>query len=192
GGSEQDVCSEDGADDVIKICIFFFASRRRHTRSKRDWSSDVCSSDLQHISKILESYNYSGILHLLTSENEKNNRLPNIYYENKVDGFIILGQTDKNYLKKIKSIHIPLVFLDIYDEYDDVDSVITDNFCGADELTNYLIRKRHQVLCVIGNLYSISISSIHDRFLGYYKSLLEHNIILNDDYIINDRDEEDT
>src|SRR5207249_5266724 len=24
----------------------FFSSRRRHTRSKRDWSSDVCSSDL--------------------------------------------------------------------------------------------------------------------------------------------------
>src|SRR6266513_4518948 len=28
--------------------IFFFSSRRRHTRSKRDWSSDVCSSDLDH------------------------------------------------------------------------------------------------------------------------------------------------
>src|SRR5699024_12012834 len=28
-------------------CRFFFASRRRHTRSKRDWSSDVCSSDLK-------------------------------------------------------------------------------------------------------------------------------------------------
>src|SRR5699024_11404672 len=27
-------------------CSFFFSSRRRHTRSKRDWSSDVCSSDL--------------------------------------------------------------------------------------------------------------------------------------------------
>src|SRR5699024_11592540 len=26
--------------------VFFFSSRRRHTRSKRDWSSDVCSSDL--------------------------------------------------------------------------------------------------------------------------------------------------
>ena len=25
---------------------FFFSSRRRHTRSDRDWSSDVCSSDL--------------------------------------------------------------------------------------------------------------------------------------------------
>src|SRR5690349_22214251 len=26
--------------------VFFFSSRRRHTRSLRDWSSDVCSSDL--------------------------------------------------------------------------------------------------------------------------------------------------
>src|SRR5438067_2508511 len=33
----------------IRLCFsyfFFFSSRRRHTRSKRDWSSDVCSSDL--------------------------------------------------------------------------------------------------------------------------------------------------
>src|SRR5690606_39712988 len=29
------------------ICdVFFFSSRRRHTRFSRDWSSDVCSSDL--------------------------------------------------------------------------------------------------------------------------------------------------
>src|SRR2546421_7195001 len=29
------------------LCVFFFfSSRRRHTRSDRDWSSDVCSSDL--------------------------------------------------------------------------------------------------------------------------------------------------
>src|SRR5690349_22563382 len=27
--------------------FFFFSSRRRHTRSLRDWSSDVCSSDLR-------------------------------------------------------------------------------------------------------------------------------------------------
>src|SRR5438477_12060177 len=28
------------------MCIFFFSSRRRHTRLTCDWSSDVCSSDL--------------------------------------------------------------------------------------------------------------------------------------------------
>src|SRR2546428_2847785 len=31
--------------------LFFFSSRRRHTRSDRDWSSDVCSSDLEAIKK---------------------------------------------------------------------------------------------------------------------------------------------
>src|SRR5690349_17873978 len=30
----------------IAMLTFFFSSRRRHTRSLRDWSSDVCSSDL--------------------------------------------------------------------------------------------------------------------------------------------------
>src|SRR5690606_39704835 len=30
----------------VHMCDFFFSSRRRHTRFSRDWSSDVCSSDL--------------------------------------------------------------------------------------------------------------------------------------------------
>src|SRR2546429_9194750 len=30
----------------VFILFFFFSSRRRHTRCSRDWSSDVCSSDL--------------------------------------------------------------------------------------------------------------------------------------------------
>src|SRR5215510_9998427 len=32
---------------LILGIIFFFSSRRRHTRWPRDWSSEVCSSDLQ-------------------------------------------------------------------------------------------------------------------------------------------------
>src|SRR5438034_11748600 len=32
-------------------CSFFFSSRRRHTRSLCDWSSDVCSSDLGQIQR---------------------------------------------------------------------------------------------------------------------------------------------
>src|SRR2546427_2716687 len=30
----------------MSTCVFFFSSRRRHTRFDCDWSSDVCSSDL--------------------------------------------------------------------------------------------------------------------------------------------------
>src|SRR3989442_9437526 len=31
---------------LLVLVFFFFSSRRRHTRCGRDWSSDVCSSDL--------------------------------------------------------------------------------------------------------------------------------------------------
>src|SRR3989440_7337504 len=45
-----DYRDDDGILYVVVLrvlgCVFFFSSRRRHTRSDRDWSSDVCSSDL--------------------------------------------------------------------------------------------------------------------------------------------------
>src|SRR5216684_7548290 len=44
--------------------LFFFSRRRRHTRCSRDWSSDVCSSDLsatnQRMEKILRALKESG------------------------------------------------------------------------------------------------------------------------------------
>src|SRR3712207_7562672 len=43
---------------TIYACFFFFSSRRRHTRYWRDWSSDVCSSDLD-----------PALLWLLTQQN---------------------------------------------------------------------------------------------------------------------------
>src|SRR5258707_825986 len=39
----------------VQTCAFFFSSRRRHTRYWRDWSSDVCSSDLSRIITTLRS-----------------------------------------------------------------------------------------------------------------------------------------
>src|SRR5687768_2717802 len=39
---------KDNQERTRYMCffLFFFSSRRRHTRCSRDWSSDVCSSDL--------------------------------------------------------------------------------------------------------------------------------------------------
>src|SRR2546430_8953073 len=35
------------------MSLFFFSSRRRHTRFDCDWSSDVCSSDLDYVPKLI-------------------------------------------------------------------------------------------------------------------------------------------
>src|SRR5699024_11700896 len=49
-----------------------FSSRRRHTRSKRDWSSDVCSSDLILISTIplLEAQASSEVENIVTTTDD--------------------------------------------------------------------------------------------------------------------------
>src|SRR3712207_7039529 len=41
---------------VVGYIFFFFSSRRRHTRYWRDWSSDVCSSDLEVMGRLEERF----------------------------------------------------------------------------------------------------------------------------------------
>src|SRR3984893_4740501 len=37
--------------NFVQVSSFFFSSRRRHTSWPRDWSSDVCSSDLEGVAR---------------------------------------------------------------------------------------------------------------------------------------------
>src|SRR5580700_10102417 len=48
------------AQDGQYVYYFFFSSRRRHTRSLRDWSSDVCSSDLSHFGPVVSPWRRPG------------------------------------------------------------------------------------------------------------------------------------
>src|SRR5690606_40630302 len=46
---------------LLLFFFFFFSSRRRHTRFSRDWSSDVCSSDLHYL-YYTHQYTYSTLI----------------------------------------------------------------------------------------------------------------------------------
>lgn len=140
----------------------------------------------QHISKLLEEYDYYGILQVLSLQDEEHLVMPKAYYEKKVDGLIVLGQVSTEYAQLLMKSEMPIVLLDFYDQRIDADSVVSDNFCGSYELTSYLINNGHRDIAFIGDIYATS--SIQDRFLGYYKALLENRITLKDEYLINDRD----
>src|SRR2546422_7847945 len=57
---------------LICLCdFFFFSSRRRHTRCSRDWSSDVCSSDLLSYTFPLEMLGVQNLTLSLTGRNLK-------------------------------------------------------------------------------------------------------------------------
>src|SRR5690349_19682693 len=65
------------ARESVRGGRFFFSSRRRHTRSLRDWSSDVCSSDLLIEKQITTPDQYPLSLNALVNAcNQKSNRDP--------------------------------------------------------------------------------------------------------------------
>lgn len=141
----------------------------------------------QVVSKALEEEHYSAILQIVSQEDEEANVLPKLYLGNKIDGFIILGQVGHSYVELLQSTELPVVFLDFYDEYLKMDSITSDNFTGSYLITNYLIKNGFSELAFVGNIHSTS--SIQDRYLGYYKSLLEHKMTLKPEYVISDRDD---
>src|SRR3989442_11295572 len=56
----------DSGIAFVQTFVFFFSSRRRHTRCGRDWSSDVCSSDLGARVLVLENDHSSAVLEWMT------------------------------------------------------------------------------------------------------------------------------
>lgn len=136
----------------------------------------------------LDDYGISGIMEIINYQAEKNSIPPRVYNEKKVDGIIVLGQLKTEYLKMIEDINLPVVFFDFYVKDSKTDSIVADNFFSGYALTNLLIAKGHRKIAYVGSI--MATSSIQDRYLGYYKSLIENQISLNCDYVIEDRDEQ--
>lgn len=131
--------------------------------------------------------NYSCILEILSYEDEKNDVLPKMVSGNKIDGLIVLGQLKKHYINMLRQEDVPYIFLDFYDEDFAIDTVVGDSVYGSYILTNYLLENGHRKIGFIGDITATS--SILDRYLGYYKALLQQGIPVREDWIIKDRGE---
>ncbi len=142
----------------------------------------------QNVVLYLSKSRHSGIMELITPEMRKKGILPNIATGRKVDGIIVLGQLDSGYLKALNRTRIPLVYLDFYDKYEQKSSVLTDNVYGSYTVTNYVVEMGHKKIAFVGNIYATS--SILDRYLGYYRSLIENGLEIRGDYLIPDRGED--
>ncbi len=136
----------------------------------------------------LYKYDYYGILELLTVEDEKNGDLPKVLQDKKVDGLILLGQMNEEYIDiMVNQTKLPVFFLDTYHPLITFDTVISDGYHGTYMLTNYLIRQGHKKLGFVGSVDATN--SIADRYWGYRRALRENQIAYEDSWEIPDRDE---
>ncbi len=142
----------------------------------------------RHIVEMLQAQNFYGMLEVINDADSSSAEIPNSVLDKKVDGLIVLGQFADSYVERLMAYGLPTVFLDFYGSREDAESVLSDNFYGAYMLTSHVIANGHRKIGFLGSISSTS--SIQDRYLGYYKALLENRIPLRQDWIISDRSNE--
>lgn len=142
----------------------------------------------RYIVELLQKQNYYGMLEVIDDAEDGTRDVPNSVLDKKVDGLIVLGQFSDEYIDKLMNQYIPVVFLDFYGSREDAETVLSDNFYGAYMLTSHLISNGHRRIGFLGSISSTS--SIADRYLGYYKALLENRIPLRQEWVISDRSNE--
>ena len=101
-----------------------------------------------------------------------------------VDGLLISLSTETNDLTHLKSLHnkgLPIVFFDRITEEINTHKVIVDNFRGAFDATEHLIRNGHSKIGVLTNSEFLSITL--ERVAGYKEALIRNGIKVDENYI---------
>ncbi len=144
----------------------------------------------QRITRYLMRENYYGIIEIISKDMEQLLTLPKLIIDCKVDAVIIMGQMKPDYVREISEhIGIPYILFDFYFENLTADAVIGDNLHGGSALASHLIALGHRRIGFIGNI--LANGAVMERFLGYYKTLLENGIEFRRDWILDDKNDYD-
>lgn len=101
-----------------------------------------------------------------------------------IDGLLISLSTethDLEYLQKLHSLGLPIVFFDRVTDEIETHKVISDNFKGSYDATRHLLDVGYRRIAHITSPPSISIT--RERFAGYSKAMHEAGITIPDEYI---------
>ena len=139
----------------------------------------------KHIVELLRKQEFYGMLEVFDDSGNNSADIPLLVREGKADGLILIGQFPDDYTEKLISSYVPVVFLDFCRSRADADMVISDGFFGAYTLTSHLIANGHRRIGFVGNISGIP--CVRDRYLGFYRALLENRLQLRPEWVVSDR-----
>lgn len=143
----------------------------------------------QQVSTCALSCECFTLMEVVGSRMEEQPELPKLLREQKVHGVIVIGKMPNPFLRLLREAGgVPVVYMDFTDESQEADAVVSDSYYGAYYLTNYLLEKGHRKIAYVGTL--LATGSITDRYFGYVKALMEHGIRPREDWLLNDRDQD--
>ncbi len=140
---------------------------------------DISNPFFAHVTRVIQKYAYESGYSLIVCNTDENLETEieqiNLLRSKGVDGFIIMPVgVEPGHLLELQKLNIPLVLLDRCFEEMSANSVVTDNFAGTYEATNYLIKEGHERIAIIQGLNNTSTNS--ERVKGYMSALTDHDI----------------
>jgi len=140
----------------------------------------------QHIAYVSSKKQGTTMLEVPEEQEEYSNKLPKMIYERAVDGLIIIGWMEHDYIYNlVQKSGVPIVLLDF--KYDDIpcDAVVSNNYIGMYKMTRYLLEHGHKDIAFVGSIKANE--NIMDRYFGYRKALAEFSIDFQPQWLIEDR-----
>lgn len=133
---------------------------------------------------------FTCMLEIVSQEAEDAVRMPALITGRKVDGLILMGNLEQNYLQAVVDSGLPCVLLDFHMSGLELDCVVSDNIEGGCALTEHLLAQGRQDIAFVGSI--LSTSSIMDRYLGYQRALRKAGIVPREEWLLEDRKEDGT
>ncbi len=118
---------------------------------------------------------------LPVDENNRPVEIPQLLYNDRIDGLLMVGAFVDETIISISGKHTPhIVLVDGYSNTESYDTVISDNFRAAYQAVEHLIQKGHRHIGLVGS-ETDGYPSLQERRNGYFRALKEYGI--SDGYI---------
>lgn len=143
--------------------------------------SEIANNFFSQAINGIESIAYNSGYHVIITQSAENygREVLNVEHlaSRSVDGLVISlssESSDVSYLKKLHDKGLPIVLFDRVSEEINTHKVIANNFQGAFEATEYLIKSGHRQIAHFANAAHLSIT--RERLEGYKGALKKHHI----------------
>lgn len=137
--------------------------------------------------KLFGQSGYFCLIDILSDEDEQSLTMPKMITDGTISALVSLGQLSREYVVALKRKMPKMILLDYYIHGLDFDNVTTDGYCGGYALTSYLIERGHTEIGFIGTVKATS--SIFDRYMGYMKAMIDHDLEVKNEWTLDDRNE---
>ncbi len=162
--------------------------KERRSRSIGVVVCEIANNFFSQVINGIESIAYDRGYNVIISQSRESyeRELIDLQYlaSRSVDGLLISLSTETHDLTVIKNLHakgLPVVFFDRITDEINTHKVIVDNFKGAFEITEHLIKTGHSHIAVVTNSEFLSIT--HERLAGYKEAMRVNGLPVDENFI---------